>query len=481
MSERTENQGQVKQGDREGSGGTNELLEMIFSSIHTGIAYLDRDMNYLWVNRAYAALAGQEVDYFTRKYYFELFPDPALEAVFRKVIRTGGTYAAFGRPLGGKMLSGRDDAYWDWRLQPITNGSKKVTGALLILENVTQREEAERALRESRAMFEHLFELAPDANVLMDASGIIAAVNRQAEALFGYQRAEVVGKPVEILLPERYQEGHVNHRAGYSSDPHLRLMGIDLELFGRRKDGSEFPVDVMLSPLQKDSGLLVLAAVRDVTHRKMVEEALRTSEERFKVALKNSPITVFHQDLDLKYTWIHNSSSRLPDGDVIGKTDFDLFQADTAAYLTEVKMRVIRSGAGERVEFSAPMDGKEEVYDLTIEPLRDLGGKVIGITCAAIHITERKQSERALYESEAKLRAVMSNLPVILWAVDRSWNFTLIQGKGLSTTGMKPGQFVGELIYKVLAARRDVQEYIERAMSGEEVVANLEHGQRPGV
>jgi len=474
MAGRNKDQDPVQKGEYGTKGGVNELLEMIFSSIHTCIAYLDRNLNFIWVNRAYAALFEREAGFFAGKPYFDLFPDPVMEAVFRKVVKTGGTYAAFSKPLSPKDLPDREVTFWDWRLQSVTDGGTKVTGALLILENVTQREETERALRESQTMFEHLFESAPDANILVDASGRIAAMNRQTEELFGYTRAELVGKTIEILLPERFQAGHTRHRSVYTRDPHIRPMGFGLELFGMRKDGREFPVDVTLSPLRKETGLLVLAVVRDITLRKTVEEALRASEERFKVALKNSPITVFHQDESLKYTWIHNSSSWLPDGDLLGKTDFDLFKPDLAAYLTEVKTRVVNSGNGERIEFAVPVEGKEQVYDLTIEPLRDLGGKTIGITCAAVHITERKRSEQALRESEAKLQAVMSNLPVILWVVDREWNFTLMQGKGLSTIGMKPGQFVGESIYKILADRRDVQEYIERAMSGEEVLLDVD-------
>ena len=128
---------------------------------------------------------------------------------------------------------------------------------------------------EAESLFEALLESAPDAIVIVDPAGTIRIANRQIEQLFGYSRDELIGQPIETLLPERYHAQHVGHRAAYLAAPRTRPMGTGLELFGRRRDGSEFPVEISLSPMQAKPGLLVTAIIRDVTERKAAEATLR--------------------------------------------------------------------------------------------------------------------------------------------------------------------------------------------------------------
>jgi PAS domain S-box-containing protein len=130
---------------------------------------------------------------------------------------------------------------------------------------VKKLEKVDEMPLESQIMFEGLFEAAPDAIVLADGEGRILRVNQQAELMFGYSRGELHGKPIEALLPPRFRERHVARRSTYLAEPRLRSMGAGLELYGLRKDGSEFPVDIVLSPLQTGGQLFVVSVIRDIT------------------------------------------------------------------------------------------------------------------------------------------------------------------------------------------------------------------------
>ena len=217
--------------------------------------------------------------------------DEALGQVAHSFLKT-----QFSQPLSEVEETLQRNHYWEGQVthtrkdgQQIVVASRRVLQcdgqgkpiAILEINNdITARRHAEEALRKSELRFRSLFEFSPDAIVVVDQEGKISELNSQAEKAFGYGRVELLGQVVEILIPERFRDAHPKHRVDYAAHPHARPMGLGLDLHGRRKDGSEFPVDIMLGPIEGDEGAVVLAVIRDLSQKKAAEEALRRSEQQ---------------------------------------------------------------------------------------------------------------------------------------------------------------------------------------------------------
>src|SRR4029079_2217380 len=158
----------------------------------------------------------------------------------------------------------------------------RVSAGAVELGSVMQRRRVEEALRDSEGTIRSLFEYAPDAIVAVDRTGRIVQANVQSEAMFGYNRDELEGRSIEVLLPERLRETHRGHRAAFSREPRRRPMGAGLRLVGLRKEGTEFPIDITLTPVEDRADGMVMAVARDMTER-------REAQRRFRRLLESAP------------------------------------------------------------------------------------------------------------------------------------------------------------------------------------------------
>ena len=200
---------------------------------------------------------------------------------------------ASGKPAAALKIAASEGRYEEegWRVKkdgsrfwasvaitPIRDQSGILTWFAKVTRDLTPQRKAEEAVRRSENQFHALFEFSPDAIVVSDRQGRIIEINARVAGIFGYERGELIGQSIEILVPERFRRNHPDLRQEYSKSPRVRPMGAGLELFGRRKDGREFPADIMLGPVETAEGQMVLTVIRDLTEKREAEEALRKSE-----------------------------------------------------------------------------------------------------------------------------------------------------------------------------------------------------------
>ncbi len=250
---------------------SDHLLEEVFNTIIASMAYLDCDLRIVRVNRSFAKAAGLPQDSFAGKDYFDLFPSAELQKLFRQVLETGQALTM----KATRFQAGDEVSFWDWSLQPLFDAAAETQGLLMTAVNVTEEVRAQAQLEENQRLFQSLFNSAPDAMLVVDSTGKILRVNQLVTHRFGYNPDELIGKPIEKLIPEDFQKKHTRLRGEYQRSPITRPMGIGLSLFGRRKDGSQFPVDVNLSPVQVGAETQVICVVRDISARLQSEKAFR--------------------------------------------------------------------------------------------------------------------------------------------------------------------------------------------------------------
>ncbi len=205
-------------------------------------------------------------------------------------------------------IQDREGRWYSLQVRPYITAESKIDGAVVVLLDIhdlrqrtaelgqrtvelgqsNDRMQEELLLRrQAEDKFRILFESAPEAILIADANGKIALVNAKTEQLFGYRREELIGNPVDVLVPERFREPHASYRAGYSAEPVARPMGKGRELAGRRKDGGEFPVEISLNPIQTREGLLISSSITDISERLRVAQQAQQGavlEERNRLA-----------------------------------------------------------------------------------------------------------------------------------------------------------------------------------------------------
>lgn len=269
-----------------------------------------------------------------------------------------------------------------------------------------------------------LLEAIPDAMVAVNEEGIVVQVNSQTENLFGYTRDELIGQKVEMLVPERQRQQHHHHRERFREQPKIRRMGAGLDLYGRRRDGSEFPVEISLSPVAAGNGILVLSAIRDISERKQIEEQLRRAHEeldrrknrqiwdsqnRLALIVDSSQDAIIGKNLDGIITHWNKGAERIygyTAEEMIGKSISILAPKDRPDEIPAILEKIRLGGSVEYFEsVRVTKDGRQLDVSISVSPICDAEGKIVGASAIARNITAQKRAEDQLQQAQ-KMEAI---------------------------------------------------------------------------
>ena len=312
-----------------------------------------------------------------------------------------------------------------------TEASRREEVERLVLRRTSQLVETTNELHAEMSVrrgleerFRAVIEAAPTAMIMIDGQGAIELVNFQAEQVFGYFRGELIGRSIDLLLPERFRGAHGDDRAAFLAAPAQRAMGAGRDLFGLRKDGGEFPLEIGLSPLQTPEGLKVISSIVDISKRRGLERAQSESEERMRLMLDSiQDHAIVMLDTEGRVVSWNAGAERLKGynkEEILGR-HFSLFHLpeDVAAGKPERELIVAAAeGRAEDEGRRRRKDGSLYIASVIINAVRDPRGELRGFVKVTRDITERKRIENQLIEANRRFALAAGAARLGFWELD---------------------------------------------------------------
>ena len=432
----------------------NQIMQGVLSHTHMMAAYFDRQFNFIWANRAYADTFKKTPSFFKGKNYFELYPHEENQAIFQTVVDKGEPFFIEEKPFEFPDQPERGVTYGDWSLIPVKNESNKVVGLVFTLADVTRRVKAEEGTRQNEKKFRTLIENTIDWVWQVDNEGIYTYVSPQAEQLLGFKTNEIIGKTPFDFMPAG-EADRVKKMFIQISSRHGKIVGLEDWMVA--KDGKEILFETNATPLfnEQDNFIGYMGTCRDISERKANEQALSNSEQRLAIATRSANIGIW--DLDIENNW-QTWDDKM----------FDLYHVDHAsgAYGVDMWGQWLHPEDREFAfqTYQAALQGDAD-FDLEFRILcpngavrwikgdgiviRDKAGKPIRMLGTNYDITERKQAEEALRESEALYREIANNIPGMVYVLERdnqtgSLSFSFMSEGAQDLLGIPAGDFMND-------------------------------------
>ena len=392
------------------------ILGATLSSISDFAYIFDRDGRFLFANQPLLKLWGIDLDTAVGRNYFDLGYPPELAARLQQEVQD--VFESRKNVTGetSYTMPGGDESFYEYILSPDIAADGTVEFVAGSTRDVTQRKAGERHLAHMESRYRGLLEAAPDAMVVVNERGDIVLVNVQAEKQFGYRRDELLGQQVRSIIPEGFAERIIADGTRTAAEALAQQIGTGIELLALRKNGTEFPIEMMLSPLESDEGILVTAAIRDITARKAAEKYLGQMEGRYRGLLEAAPdaMVVVNQDGEIVML---NVQAQKQFGyrrdELLGQQVRNIIPEGFAERIiadgTRTAAEALAQQIGTGIELSGHRkDGSEFPIEIMLSPLQNSDG--ILVTAAIRDISVRKAAERLLAETEEKRRGMDEQL-----------------------------------------------------------------------
>ena len=316
---------------------------------------------------------------------------------------------------------------------------------------------ADEILPQADALFQSPFDFAPDAIIVVNNKGFILQANAKAEKIFGYVKKELIGKTVDILIPERFRKSHDEHLKEYIKNPRKRFIGDEFELYGLRKDGAEFPVDIALSYVSTKDGIIILSIVRDITEHKRMEEALRLSEEKFRRIFENAAEGIFQTSLNGHILAANPACVNLlgyasSDELIASVTDARKLYAEPGRRLHLVRKVNEEGSVSDFEAIINKKDGSKIWVSINAHALRDPLDKIVGLEGMVIDITHRKRAQK-------NFQMLIDGTPDAIIAIEQNSNILIINSKTEKMFGYSKQELLGRP-YDILIPMRYREKHI---------------------
>ncbi|MFZ0437021.1 MAG: PAS domain S-box protein, partial [Candidatus Sulfotelmatobacter sp.] len=366
---------------------------------------------------------------------------------------------ALAQQIGmGIELSGRRKDGSEFPIEMMLSPLESAEGILVTaaIRNISARKAAEAHLVQMESRYRGLLEAAPDAMVVVNQSGEILLVNVQAEKKFGYRRDELIGQKVKDIIPEGFAERLIADAARSTADALAQHMGTGIELSGRRKDGSEFPIEIMLSPLESAEGILVTAAIRNISARKDAEKHLAQMEGRYRGLLEAAPdaMVVVNQGGEIVLVNVQAEKQfGYPRDELVGQKVKNIIPEGFAERLISDATRSAADALAQQIGMGIELSGRrkdasEFPIEIMLSPLESAEG--ILVTAAIRNISGRRAAEKHLVQMEGRYRGLLEAAPDAMVVVNQAGEIVLLNVQAEKQFGYRRDELLGQRMKNII-------------------------------